>query len=355
MVTASGAAARGGAFASLRNPNYRRYFAAQLCSLIGGWMQGIALPWLVYEQTRTGATLGVIIAVQSAPVLLLAPYGGVVVDRMNTRRLLVITQALQGAMALIRGLLTLAGALRIWVIVPLALGSGLAQAFDNPARQSFVMELVGPEDLRNAISLNSVTINIARAVGPAIAAGVIATVGVGDCFLANAASFGAVMFVLATLIMMALIGTLSYNYPVTLLLLAKQAFHGGATTYSALTIALGSGAVLSGLVVAARAKTGHPSRGSSARNLATVGSRGRRAGGVGGDRSLRRGLPAVLSAVSADHSSLSEVLNHRKAGTRCLTRTCSPPTADPRSRHWSTCLARSPGRARSWSGSVRPG
>ncbi|HEX3964870.1 MAG TPA: MFS transporter [Trebonia sp.] len=291
-LTAGGhPAGRSGAFASLHTPNYRRYFAAQLASLVGTWMQGIALPWLVYEQTGAGSTLGVVVAVQSAPVLLLAPYGGVVVDRIDTRRLLMLTQAAQGGLALVLGVLTLAGAVRIWMIVPIALGSGLAQAFDNPARQSIVMELVGPADLRNAISLNSVTINVARAVGPAIAAGVIATVGVGDCFLANAASFGCVIFVLATLnraamrtvepqprgrgqlrlglayvrrtpqlytplIMMALVGTLSYNYPVTLLLLARQSFHGGATTYSALTIALGSGAVVSGLAVAARAKTG---------------------------------------------------------------------------------------------------
>jgi MFS family permease len=291
MAVRSGAMPRGGVFASLHGPNYRRYFAAQVFSLVGTWMQGIALPWLVYEQTHAGATLGVVIAVQSLPVLLLAPYGGVVVDRMDTRRLLMITQTVQGALALVLGVLTLAGSVRIWMVVPIALGSGLAQAFDNPARQSIVMELVGREELRNAISLNSVTINIARAVGPAIAAGVIATVGVGDCFLANSASYACVIVVLATLdrtamrkverqprergqlrlgfayvrrtpqlytplIMMALIGTLSYNYPVTLLLLAKQDFHGGATTYSALTIALGAGAVLSGLVVAARAKVG---------------------------------------------------------------------------------------------------
>lgn len=291
MAVSSETASRGGIFASLYITNYRRYFLAQLCSIIGTWMQLIALPWLVYEETSSGTTLGLIVAAQSLPVLLLAPYGGVVVDRMDTRRLLIFTQSAQGAMALVLGVLTLAHVVRIWMIVPIALGYGLAQAFDNPARQSVVMELVGSADVRNAISLNSVTINIARAVGPAIAAGVIATIGVSDCFLINAASFASVIFVLITidrasmgkvepqtrgrgqlrlglayvrrtpelytpLIMMALIGTLAYNYPVTLLLMAKQVFQGDATTYSALTIALGSGAVLSGLWVAARGKVG---------------------------------------------------------------------------------------------------
>jgi MFS family permease len=254
-------------------------------------MQQIALPWLVYEKSGAGSVLGLVVAVQSLPVLLLAPYGGLVVDRVDVRRLLMLTQLVQGAMALLLGVLAMTRLADIAMIVPVALGTGLAQAFDTPARQSIVMELVGPAELRNAISLNSVMINVARAVGPAVAAVVIAAIGVGACFLADAASFGCVVVCLATLdraamhsitpqprapgqllsglayirrtpelstplLMMALIGTLSYNYPVTLLLLAKQTFHGGATTFSALTIALGSGAILGGLWVAARGKIG---------------------------------------------------------------------------------------------------
>jgi MFS family permease len=143
--------------------------------------------------------LGVIVAVESLPVLLLAPYGGVVVDRMQTRRLLLLTQSVQGTMALLLGVLTLTHVVHLWMIVPIALGSGISSAFDNPARQALVMELVGPAELRNAISLNSVTINVARAVGPGLAAGVIAAVGVGECFVVNATSFACVIVVLASL------------------------------------------------------------------------------------------------------------------------------------------------------------
>jgi MFS family permease len=281
----------GATFSSLHNRNYRNYFIGQVISLIGSWMQMIALPWLVYERTRSGTALGLVVAVQSLPVLLLAPYGGVVVDRMDKRRLLMITQSSQGALALVLGVLTLTHSVQIWMIVVIALGAGLAGAFDNPARQSIVLELVGKSELRNAVSLNSVTINTARAVGPAVAAAVIATLGVGECFVVNAASFGAVILALATLdrsrmhptqrqrrergqlrsglayvaadrelrtplIMMALVGTLAYEYPVSLVLFAHQTFHGGASTYSFLTTALGAGAVLGGLWVAGRGGTG---------------------------------------------------------------------------------------------------
>ncbi|HTX01629.1 MAG TPA: MFS transporter, partial [Acidimicrobiales bacterium] len=257
----------GSTFSSLRNRNYRKYFSGQVISLIGSWMQMIALPWLVYERTRSGTDLGLVVAVQSLPVLLLAPYGGVVVDRMDKRRLLMITQSTQGVLALVLGVLTLTHDVQIWMIVAIALGAGLAGAFDNPARQSIVLELVGKDDLRNAVSLNSVTINTARAVGPVFAAGVIALLGVGVCFVVNAASFGAVILALATLdrsrlrptqrqrrergqlrsglayaahdpelrtplLMMALVGTLAYEYPVSLALFAHQTFHGGASTYS---------------------------------------------------------------------------------------------------------------------------
>jgi len=167
-------ASRGGTFSSLHNRNYRHYFLGQVVSLIGTWMQQIALPWLVYERTHSGTDLGLIVAVQSLPILFLSPYGGVVVDRMDKRRLLIMTQSTQGLLALVLGVLTLTHTVEIWMIVLIALGAGLAGAFDNPARQSIVLELVGKSELRNAVSLNSVTINIARAVGPAIAAGVIA-------------------------------------------------------------------------------------------------------------------------------------------------------------------------------------
>jgi MFS family permease len=278
-------------FSSLRNPNYRRYFVGQVLSLVGSWMQMIALPWLIYERTGSGTDLGVIVALQSLPILLLAPYGGVVVDRMDKRRLLTITNMIQGVLALTLGALTFTHTVQIWSIVVVALGLGLCTAFDNPGRQAIVLELVGSGELRNAVTLNSVTINVARAVGPAIAAGVIASIGVGACFMVNAASFAAVIVALRTLnvaelrpstpqprtrgqlrsgigyaaktpelrtplLMMALIGTLSYEYQVTLAQFARHTLHGGASTYSFLTTALGLGAVICGLWVAARGKTG---------------------------------------------------------------------------------------------------
>jgi MFS family permease len=280
-----------GIFAALVVPNFRRYFVGQVISQTGSWMQQIALPWLVFELTRSGIDLGLVVAVQSLPVLLLAPYGGVVVDRAHKRTVLLCTQSSQAVLAALLGVLSLTHVVRIPEIVAIALASGVATAFDVPARQSFVIELVGPERVRNAVTLNSVTVNTARAVGPAIAAVVIATVGVTTCFFANAISFGTVLVALFTLdvralspappqarsrgqlrsgvayvarnrelrtplIMMGLIGTLAYEYPVSLALLAKNGLHGGAATYSLLTSALGSGAVIGGFWIASRGKTG---------------------------------------------------------------------------------------------------
>lgn len=289
MSTRQGGGA--GIFSALHNRNYRKYFTAQVVSLIGSWMQLIALPWLVYDRTRSGTALGLIVAVESLPVLVLSPYGGLVVDRTDKRRLLMATQGVQGACALVLGALTVTGTVKIWTIVAIALVSGVASAFDSPARQAIVLELVGKSELRNAVSLNSITINIARAVGPALAAGVIAALGIGECFLVNSASFAVVIVALARLdraamspstrqrrqagqlrsglayvagnpelrtplLMMALIGTIAYEYPVSLAILARQSFHGGASTYSLLTSGLGAGAVLGGLWVASRGRTG---------------------------------------------------------------------------------------------------
>lgn len=278
-------------FAALANRNYRRYFAGQAVSLIGTWMQTVAQSWLVLTITGSGAALGLIVALQFLPVLLLAPYGGVVADRLPKRRLLIATQTTLAVLALTLGVLVVSGAVALWEVALLALGLGLVQAFDSPARQSFVLEMVGPTDLRNAVSLNSVLVNAARAVGPAVAGVLIATVGVGVCFLVNAASFVAVLASLATLdvaglhrsppiqrargqlregfayvratptlavplLMMALIGTLAYEFQVVLPVVARETFHGGAGAYGAMTAAMGAGAVVGGLVVAGYARTG---------------------------------------------------------------------------------------------------
>jgi MFS family permease len=280
-------------FAALAIPNYRRYIAGQSISLIGTWMQMAAQSWLVLTLTGSATTLGVIVALQTLPVLLLGPYGGVIADRVDKRRLMVALQIAMGVQALILGILTVTGAVRLWEIGALAVLLGLNNAFENPARQSFMLEMVGAESLRNAVSLNSVLVNVARVIGPAVAGVLIATVGEGVCFLVNAASFVAVVASLTTLdrsaifpstpsgrepgqlreglryvrstpelgvplLMMALAGCLAYEFQVTLPVMARQGLHAGATGYGFMTAAMGVGAVVGGLFVAAKGRTGLP-------------------------------------------------------------------------------------------------
>lgn len=278
-------------FASLHTPNYRRYFIGQSISLVGTWMQSVAQSWLVLTLTGSGTALGFVVAMQTLPVLLLGPYGGVVADRIDKRRLMVALQSMMGVLALVLGVLTVTGEVRLWQVYVLALLLGLNNAFENPARQAFVLEMVGPSDLPNAVSLNSVIVNVARAVGPAIAGVVIATGGIGICFLLNAASFIAVVYSLVSmdlgalqpspptdrapgqlrqglayvrrtidlaipLVMMAIIGTLAYEFQVVLPVVARVTFHGGAQAYGFMTAAMGVGALVGGLVVATRRRTG---------------------------------------------------------------------------------------------------
>ena len=184
-------------FAALAIPNYRRYISGQAISLVGTWMQMAAQSWLVLTLTHSAAALGLIVALQTLPVLFLAPYGGVVADRVDKRRLMIALQSAMGVQALILGVLTVTGNVQLWEIGFLAVVLGLNNAFENPARQSFMLEMVGPESLRNAVSLNSVLVNVARIIGPAVAGLLIATVGEGICFLLNAASFIAVVFSLS--------------------------------------------------------------------------------------------------------------------------------------------------------------
>ena len=278
-------------FAALSVPNYRLYYAGQAVSLAGTWMQMTAQAWLVLTLTHSSTALGVIIALQTLPVLLLGPYGGVIADRVNKRRLMIILQSAMGVQALILGVLTVTGEVQYWQIGMLAALLGLNNAFENPARQSFMLEMVGSEHLRNAVSLNSVMANTARVVGPAIAGILIATVGIGVCFLLNAASFAAVIgsllamdrgalhpttptprakgqlrggfrYVRSTpgllipLLMMGLAGCLTYEFQVTLPVMASRGLHVGSTGFGFMTATMGIGAVLGGLVVAARGKIG---------------------------------------------------------------------------------------------------
>lgn len=278
-------------FSSLGNRNYRWFFAGQSTSLIGTWMQSVAQAWLVLRLTGSGTALGLVVAVQTLPVLLLAPYAGLIVDRADKRRVLLATQCVLAVLAAVLGVLTLAQVVRLWMVVVLAAGLGLVTSIDNPARQAFVPEMVGAGAVLNAVSLNSVMTNAARAIGPAVAGLLIVTVGVGECFLLNAASFLTIIAALAwirpaelhpaqpvrqepgqlmaglryvrrtprllvPLLMMALIGALSYEFQVVLPVLAQRSFGGNADAYGFLTAAFGAGAMIGGLVVAGRRTAG---------------------------------------------------------------------------------------------------
>lgn len=282
---------RGATFASLSVPNYRRFFVGQAVSLAGTWMQSVAMAWLVLQLTGSATWLGVTVALQTLPVLVLGPYAGVLVDRVDKRRLLVGTQTVSAVQALVLGVLAQRGdATMAWVLV-LSLGLGLVNTLDNPARQAFVREMVPGPLVRNAVTLNSVVVNASRAVGPAVGGVLIATLGVGVCFLVNAASFVAVIAAYLTmdpsalrpsppqprapgqlreglsyvrgtpelfvpLLMMALVGTLTYEFQVSLPALATGTFHEGATSLGWITSAMGVGAVVGGLVSASRHATG---------------------------------------------------------------------------------------------------
>jgi MFS family permease len=278
-------------FSSLSVPNYRLYFTGQSISLAGTWMQMTAQSWLVLVLTHSSTKLGLVVALQTLPVLLLGPYGGVVADRVDKRKLMIALQIAMGCQALALGLLTVIGVVRFWEVCLLAVILGLNNAFENSARQAFVREMVGKTELRNAITLNSVTVNAARAVGPAIGGVLIATLGVGVCFLINAASFVAVVTSLMIMdtaalrpsppaprargqlreglryavrtpdiaipvAMMGLVGLLAYEFQVSIPVLASHTFHGGSEAYGFLTAAMGVGAVVGGLFTAARGRTG---------------------------------------------------------------------------------------------------
>jgi MFS family permease len=276
-------------FSSLRIRNYRLYFTAQLISVSGTWMQTVAQSWLVLRLTGSGVDLGIVVGLQFLPMLLFGPVGGLVADRINKRRLLYLTQAGGGVLALVLGILVVTHEVQLWQVYVLAAMLGMVNVFDNPARQTFIMEMVGREDLPNAVSLNTVVMNASRVVGPAIGGVIITLVGLGVCFFVNAASYIAVIVGLSmmrsaelhptgtvrrakgqirdgfryvwrtpslrnTLLAVAVIGIFAYNFTVTLALLAKDTFHGGAGTYSVLTACMGAGAVVGGLLAAHRAR-----------------------------------------------------------------------------------------------------
>ena len=182
-----------GLISVFRHRNYRLFFTGQLVSLMGSWMQNTAQPWLVYSLTHSTVLLGVTSFCSTVPVFLMTPFGGMVADRVDRRKFLLFTQSCAMLQATILAVLTLSGHVKVWEIIGLALTMGLINSFDIPSRQSMTLDMVGREDLRHAISLNSMMFNMARIVGPTLAGALIAVVGEGICFAMNAVSFGAVL------------------------------------------------------------------------------------------------------------------------------------------------------------------
>jgi MFS family permease len=180
-------------FSALRHRNFQLYFGGQLISVAGTWMQVVAQGWLVYELSKSEWTLGVVGFASAIPALFVSPWGGVIVDRMPKRTLLVITQAAAMLLALILAALAFTGKVEVWHIIALSAGLGLVNAFDGPARQAFVVEMVGRDELANGIALNSMMFNGARVIGPALAGLLLAAVGAGWCFFFNGISYIAVI------------------------------------------------------------------------------------------------------------------------------------------------------------------
>jgi MFS family permease len=278
-------------FAALAVPNFRRYVSGQALSLIGTWVETVAQALLVLKLTHSGTILGLTTAARYAPILLLSPYAGLLVDRDSKRHVLLATQTGLGLVSAALGVSVLTGSIRLWQVVVLAVLFGIFSAVDNPARQAFTQEVVGRDLVRNAVTLNSTMVNVARVIGPAIAAVLVSTVGIGWCFVVNAVSFWFVIAsllsldtrllhpvppvprrrgqlrdglryavgvpaIIRPLLMMALVGTFTFEFEVSLPLLAETTFHGTGTTYSWLIGALGAGAVAGGLYAARSARTG---------------------------------------------------------------------------------------------------
>lgn len=278
-----------GTFRSLRSPNYRIWAAGALVSNIGTWMQRTAQDWLVLTQLtpHNAAAVGIVMSLQFGPQLLLLPWTGFAADHFDQRKLLIITQAVMGLLALTLGVFTITGFVELWHVYVFAFLSGCASAFDAPVRQIFVAELVGEKDLSNAIALNSTSFNMARMIGPAVAGLTIASVGTGWAFLLNGSSFFAVLaslFMLrvsgqhakvralrtkgslteglryvwarpdlkAILLMLFLIGTFGMNFPIFISTMAVTAFHADARGYGLLSSTLAIGTIAGALLAAGR-------------------------------------------------------------------------------------------------------
>jgi MFS family permease len=282
-----------GTFRSLRSFNFRLWTAGALVSNIGTWMQRVAQDWLVLTQLthHDASALGLVMGLQFAPQLLLLPWTGSAADRLNQRKLLMFTQATMGVLALLLGVLTIAGVIRLWHVYVFAFLSGSAAALDAPVRQTFVAEMVGDEDLPNAVALNSSSFNAGQIIGPAIAGLLIAKVGLGWAFLLNGFSFAAVLLSMAffrmselrasvrahrsasgflegfryvwrepdlraILVMLLLIGTLAFNFPIFISTMAVKVFHSDARAFGLLSSIMAGGAFLGALYAAGQKRPG---------------------------------------------------------------------------------------------------
>lgn len=276
-------------FSSLSQRNFRLFLTGQLVSMTGTWMQTVALGWLVLDLTGSGTAVGINLGLQFLPMLLFGMWGGLMADRYDKRRLLMVSQTAMGAMAITLFGLSVSGVITIGMIHAITFLAGCATALDNPARQSFVMEMVGSDEVPNAVSLNSAAFNASRIVGPAVAGALIATVGIPPSFLINGISYLAVVIALLvmdpatlqqrapaprskrqvrdglryawrkprlryTILMMGLVSTFGINFSVVLPLMARYVFDRGAETFGLLTAAMAVGALVGALTNAARSK-----------------------------------------------------------------------------------------------------
>jgi MFS family permease len=276
---------------SLHQRNYRLYFFGQLISVAGTWMQTVAQSFLVLDLTHSGTQLGLTTAARFAPMLVFGPLGGLFADRLDKRKVLYLTQTLQGLLAGAFAILLCTGSMTLWWVYVLAILLGFVNVFDNPARQSFISEMVTPQDLRNAVTLNSVAMNMARVFGGAVGGTIAAALGLTLCFTCNAFSFGAVLISLAMmrtaelfparkverkkrqvrdglryvrttpellipLVMISVVGTLAWEFQVTLPLMASKVFGGNAATYGVMASVMGVGAVAGGMISTARTRPG---------------------------------------------------------------------------------------------------
>jgi MFS family permease len=274
---------------SLHQRNYRLFFFGQLVSVAGTWMQSVAQSFLVLDLTHSGTQLGLTSAARFLSMFLFGPLGGVFADRLDRKRVLYVTQTLSGLLAGVFAVTVGTHSIRLWIVYLLALALGFVNVFDNPARQSFISEMVSAKDLPNAVTLNSVAMNMARVFGAALGGVIAAAIGLALCFTCNALSFGAVLVSLAAmrgsemfpakrvsrqkrqvrqglryvrstpelfipLLMIAVIGTLAWEFQVSLPLMASQVFHGGAGSYGVMASIMGGGAVVGGLISAARSR-----------------------------------------------------------------------------------------------------